>query len=127
MVMLLREMWVPGAASPWFQRSPMRIQSERVTGASEGMILNCQCPSEPMCFAVPVSALFQKLLLGQTVCMAMKRKNSCIPNTFQVCAKITREQNSSHKYFLEFLYRQVIYFFPAIGLGKSSTCKLFFY
>ena len=74
MVMLLREMWVPGAASPWFQRSPMHIQSERVTGASEGTILNCQCPSEPASFAVPVSALFPKLHFGQTVCMAMKRK-----------------------------------------------------
>lgn len=42
------------------------------------------------------------------VCMAMKRttlEKSCVPNTFQVCAKITREQNSSNNHLPEFLYR----------------------
>lgn len=31
-------MWVPGDAPPWFQCCPMWIQSEHVTGASEGRI-----------------------------------------------------------------------------------------
>ena len=37
-VVLLRGMWVPGAARPWFQHTPVCIQSEHVTEASEGTI-----------------------------------------------------------------------------------------
>lgn len=74
--------------------------------------------------SLPKALFWADCLYGNEITTLEK---SCVPNTFQVRAKITREQNSSNKHLPEFLYRQGMYFFPAIGLGKSSVHHLFFF
>lgn len=104
MVMLLREIWVPRAVPPW-----CRFKVNMSPELQKRKFGNADISLSP-CFVVSVSALFPKLCFGQTCFYGSEKNNSekgCVPNTFQVCAKITREQNSSNKHYLEFLYRWI--------------------
>lgn len=99
-----------------------------MAGAVEVAAAICPSLSEPVCFVAPASTLFPKLYFGQTVCVVVKRttlETSCVPNKFQVSAKITRERNSSNKHLPEFLYRQGMYFSqPSVLEGAQHTIFL---
>lgn len=73
---------------------PGADQSEHVTGASEGKIWKCQHLPEPtfcgFCILSLPKALFWPDLFVRQGKEQLCEKG-CIPNTFQVCAKITRE------------------------------------
>lgn len=92
----------------WSCSSLVQIQSEHVTRASEGKIWKCQHLPEPKFCGFSICSLPKALFQPDLFLWQWKEQlceKGCVPNTFQVCAKITREQNSSNKHYLEFLYR----------------------
>lgn len=131
LMMLQWEMWVPVLLLPGFSAVPCGFKANAYAGLQKVQFESAGISLSPrvLQFLYLLSPCFiLGFILGRLFVWHWKEqpwKKSCIPNTFQVCAKITREQNSANKHFLEFLCRQGMYFFPAVGLEKSSTHSFF--